>query len=145
MESAPTSLQLDSGGGTGGTGGTAERAGVGGGGTGQGTAEYQLALAEQPVPPGTLLGTTLPEHFPFEYRLYPVGEGGSSQATMRPPTRRRSNVDVGRRSAKPNLSCLSRSLRAELGFAQRDLIGLAVDPLGSSVYQRRDPRSVEAA
>ena len=49
----PPSLQLDSGGGTGGTGGTTEQAGVGGGGTGQGTAGYQWALVERSVPPGT--------------------------------------------------------------------------------------------
>ena len=98
------SLQLDSGGGT---GGTAERAGVGGGGTGQGTTGYQLALAERPVPPGTLLGTTLPEHFPFEYhlyRLYPAGEGGSPQTTVRPRTRRGWEIDADWRSARPSLS-----------------------------------------
>jgi hypothetical protein len=50
---------------------------------GQGTAGYQLAHAERPVPPGTLLGTTLPEHFPFEYHLYrpyPAGDGACEQA-----------------------------------------------------------------
>jgi hypothetical protein len=54
--------------------------GAGGGGTGQGTAGYQLALAERSGPPGTLLGTAFSEHFPFEYqlyRLYPLQEGSA--------------------------------------------------------------------
>jgi hypothetical protein len=59
--------------------------GAGGGGIGKGTAGYPRAIAGRSVPPGTLLGTALPEHFPFEYllyHLYPAGDGACEQALL---------------------------------------------------------------
>ena len=97
---------------------------------------------------GSGVGTTryparyhlLSSDFPFAfhlYHLYPAGEGGSPQATVRPPTRRRSNVDAGRRSAKPNLSWPSSG--CQVGAVPAPGYGTG---LGSGAQEKRSSTAV---